>query len=124
MDDISTQRLASTSVTVFVLVLWFFYKPQHLNAWALRIVAIACLLTTLVLWSNWRHKLFSIPPLFLAGAVAYLLAANYDRNSPLDWIIDLGPPILFLYFAVQSWKRAIGSKHISVDSGPVGTTPD
>jgi len=120
MEKISNQRLGITVGTICVLALWFFYpKREHLDAWALRILAMACMLTTLALWSNWRHRLFSIPFLILTCAVAWLLNSDYN-NSPLDWILAVGPAVYFLYLALQSWKRAVAAKHVRDDSRAVG----
>ena len=115
--DISFHRKALTAVTVFIVILWFFSKPQHLEAWAMRIVTIASVLATAALWSTWRHKLYAVSFLFLTFAMAWLLAEDFTHHSVLGWIVTVSMPLLFLYSAFQWWKRAVARN--STDSGVV-----
>jgi hypothetical protein len=79
--DFSFHRKAVTVVTVFIVILWLVSGPQRLEAWAMRIITIASVLTTVAIWSSWRFKFYSFSFLYVTFAFASVLVEDYAHHS-------------------------------------------
>jgi uncharacterized membrane protein YjdF len=124
-NQLSFDRIAVSTLTVVIAVIWLIGAPHGRAVWALGIMLGACALTTVALWSSWRYRLYVLSVLFVVCAVSSGLAGTYSQHSIPGWIFTLGLPLFLSYWALRYWKRAVAANVTGVSRTRISPlTPD
>lgn len=94
-------------LSVFIAALAFVSEPPFYETLFVRTLAVFAVLTTVVLWSNWRYKLYLPALFFLSSAIGGAFFWGRPSHTTFDWIDRLGVPVGF--FALPTyyfWKQA------------------
>jgi hypothetical protein len=92
---------------LFIAALAFVGEGRFYETLFIRTLAVFAGLTEVLLWSNWRYKLYLPTLFFLAAAIGSLFFWGGPSHTAYDWTVRLGEPIGF--FALPTyylWKQA------------------
>jgi hypothetical protein len=105
-EHIANLRIALIAFSIFLALGFLFSQASFILTWSVRILAVLCALTSIILWSHWRYKAYALPILQLAAGSAGFLTLQSHSHTFLSWTVLIGASLLFLFLVVQSWKRA------------------
>lgn len=113
--DIARVRVVVLPLTIFVCLLAIFSEASHSETVLIRWMAVVAFVSTTILFSPWRFKLYGVAILWLAFGVCRFFSDDYTHHS-WDSFFRLGMPLFFASFAYTWAQKAYYYARANSDS--------
>ena len=101
---ISRARVILAFVTIFISLLAIPSTAPFRETLLLRVLAAISALVTVILWQEWRYKVYALAILFLCYGIADMLSVDHPKaHTVLGWISTHPQLPMFAYFGCGLW---------------------
>jgi hypothetical protein len=100
-------RISLAILAAFCIVLSIGSTPPTRETILVAVLGILSLITVIILWSDWRYKVYVLASLWLLFAVGDMLSHDHpNSHTLLEWVFAHTLVLVFALYGWGVWRRA------------------